>query len=295
MKTSEAEWERVLWKAQGFEDNHIHPQYFLESLRKNPNFKPYTYWSLVFLTCAITQHVSSIFIFLGIFLRLREGSLNPRGLLWSAIGAFCVGYGCWTFLSSARTSNNRKAAVEKRKILTLKSSVLVFLALMSLSPVLRTLTAATSSDSIWALSAILFSLNILLADYSVMPANEHGQERLFSVLSVNAAVSSSVVLASRLSTDAAVFALVLCSVVAFACFPLLRRLIQGTLVAWVALTVVLSLFAVALAAYISDTFTYLCASTLVIVTFVAPGVLMWAQKFKNEIRGPWDVAVPIVD
>ena len=59
----------------------------------------------------------------------------------------------------------------------LKSSILVFLSLMSLSPVLRTLTAATSSDSIWALSAILFSLNILLADYSAMPTNEHGQAR----------------------------------------------------------------------------------------------------------------------
>lgn len=47
----------------------------------------------------------------------------------------------------------------------MKSSIVIFLALMSLAPVLRTLTAATSSDSIWALSAILFVLNLLLADY----------------------------------------------------------------------------------------------------------------------------------
>lgn len=47
----------------------------------------------------------------------------------------------------------------------IKSSILVFLSLMSLSPVLRTLTAATSSDSIWALAACLFILNVLLADY----------------------------------------------------------------------------------------------------------------------------------
>jgi phosphatidylinositol glycan class C protein len=49
-----------------------------------------------------------------------------------------------------------------------KSSILIFLALMSLSPVLKTLTAATSSDSIWALSAILFGINALLADYSAI-------------------------------------------------------------------------------------------------------------------------------
>ncbi len=49
---------------------------------------------------------------------------------------------------------------------------------------------------------------------------------LSSVLSMNAAVSGSVVLASRLSTDMSLFAFVLCSIVVFAFFPLLRRLIQ---------------------------------------------------------------------
>lgn len=50
---------------------------------------------------------------------------------------------------------------------------MVFLTLIALSPVLRTLTAATSSDSIWALSAVLFILNILLADYTA--TNVHGE------------------------------------------------------------------------------------------------------------------------
>lgn len=48
---------------------------------------------------------------------------------------------------------------------------------MSLSPVLRTLTAGTSSDSIWALSAILFNLNALLADYSTVNVNGIVRER----------------------------------------------------------------------------------------------------------------------
>lgn len=58
-----------------------------------------------------------------------------------------------------------------------KSSLLVLLALMGLAPVLRTLTAATSSDSIWALSACLFLLNTLLADYSCMRSGSFTQER----------------------------------------------------------------------------------------------------------------------
>ena len=50
--------------------------------------------------------------------------------------------------------------------------------------------------------------------------------RLSSVLSMNAAVSASVVLASRLSTNVSVFALVLFSILSFALFPILRRRLQ---------------------------------------------------------------------
>jgi hypothetical protein len=50
--------------------------------------------------------------------------------------------------------------------------------------------------------------------------------RLTSVLSMNAAISSSVVLASRLSDDIAVFALILFSVQMFALFPILRYRLQ---------------------------------------------------------------------
>ena len=50
--------------------------------------------------------------------------------------------------------------------------------------------------------------------------------RLTSVLSMNAAISSSVVLASRLHQDLAVFSLILFSVQVFALFPMLRRRFQ---------------------------------------------------------------------
>ena len=60
---------------------------------------------------------------------------------------------------------------------TVKSSILAFLALLSLSPVMKTLTASTSSDSIWALSACLFILNALIADYSSPRPEIYTRER----------------------------------------------------------------------------------------------------------------------
>lgn len=52
---------------------------------------------------------------------------------------------------------------------TILSSLILSLVLLALSPVLRTLTEATTSDSIWALAAVLFALNAILADYSAGP------------------------------------------------------------------------------------------------------------------------------
>ena len=94
---------------------------------------------------------------------------------------------------------------------------------MTVTPILKTLSEATSSDSIWALSATLFILNMLLADYGDLGPKPH---RLTSVLSMNAAISTGVVLASRLRSNLQAFALVLSSVLLFALFPLLRKRMQ---------------------------------------------------------------------
>ena len=50
---------------------------------------------------------------------------------------------------------------------TSKSSLLIILYLLTLSPVLKSLTNSTSSDSIWALSAWLCLLNVMFNDYQI--------------------------------------------------------------------------------------------------------------------------------
>ncbi|OAX42984.1 phosphatidylinositol N-acetylglucosaminyltransferase [Rhizopogon vinicolor AM-OR11-026] len=281
-------WKKVLWERQPFPDNYIHPHSFLSSLRRNPNFKPYTYWPLVLLSCPITQHLATIFTFLAVFVRLKERWLDARVLLWVSIASFFGGYALCEILSYSNTVNGVPSRSK-----TIKSSLLVFLALMGLSPVLRTLTAATSSDSIWALSACLFLLNALLADYSTLKPAPHSQERLTSVLSMNAAISSSVVLASRLPDDLAVFSLVLFAVQLFALFPIMRHRLQvAPQVVQILFTLTLCVVSFVLTVPLSISVASIYAGILIAVTFVAPGVLVWAQKYKNEIRGPWDVAVP---
>ncbi|KAI0936332.1 hypothetical protein AcV5_004499 [Taiwanofungus camphoratus] len=287
----EAEWERLLWKSKLYPDNYV-PQSFLSSLSRNSNFKAYTYWYLVIASCAISQHLATIFTFLAIFVHLNERRLDPRILVWASVGGFVVGFLVWELLDCQSTISRN---VNSNRAKTVKSSILVFLALMSLSPVLRTLTAATSSDSIWALSASLFTLNALLADYTALKHGGHHRERLSSVLSMNAAISSSVVLASRLSDDLSVFAVMLFSVQLFALFPMLRRRLQNSyIILRIFLTLVLCGSSLFLTASLSRTATCLFLASFAFVTFIAPGILVWAQRFKNEIRGTWDPAVPKV-
>ncbi|KAK7064218.1 phosphatidylinositol N-acetylglucosaminyltransferase [Favolaschia claudopus] len=288
------EWEKVLWKKQAQPDNYVVPGSFLRSLRRNANFRPYTYWPLVLLSCTITQHLATIFIFVSVFVRLKQQSLHPPTLIWVSIACFSTGYLFWELLDTTGANGEHRRA---SRIKTVKSSILIFLALMSLSPVLKTLTAATSSDSIWALSAVLFGVSALLADYSAISrGSPEVHERLTSVLSINAAISASVVLASRLADDLAVFALVLFSVQAFALFPRLRRRL-GLCHPAIRLAVTIALFSLSVVTTwsLSLTVTRIYSAVQLGVTFVAPAFLVWAQNFKNEIRGPWDVAVPKVN
>ncbi|TFK57287.1 phosphatidylinositol N-acetylglucosaminyltransferase [Heliocybe sulcata] len=289
---SVGQWEKLLWKDQPFPDNYV-PDSFLSSLRRNANFKPYAYLSLVLASGAIVQHLATIFIFVAIFVNLQERTLDPRILIWLSIAAFILGYATWERLDSLRSDTHGRQTDRAK---TGKSSILVFLALLALSPVLKTLSAATSSDSIWALSSCLFVFNVIFADYS--PGSSVGlvHERLTSVLSMNAAISSSVVLASRLSDDLAVFALMLFAVQVFALFPILRHKLQSTPeVVQVILTVALAGASLRLAYPLSATLVFVLGFMFIFVTFVAPWVLFWSQKYKNEIRGPWDVAVPKVN
>lgn len=233
-------------------------------------------------------------IFLVAFVHLHCQTLDPRLLVFISVCMSVIGLLVWKLLDPKGQQSDKEHADYHAK--ASKASILVFLALIALAPILRTLTAATSSDSIWALSVFLFILNAGLADYgSTTRGVRQTQERLTSVLSMNAAVSAAVVLASRLHGELSVFALVLFAVQLFALFPLLRHRLQSTRVGVrLAVTVTMAAFSLALMAYTSLISTLLFGAAMTSISFVAPAVLVRTQAYKNEIRGPWDVATPKV-
>ena len=187
----------------------------------------YDYWELVKESGIISQHISSIVIFIAIFIHLYLGNLSAEKLLVIG-GCFTLaGYSLWD-LTITRADpeyvHNRKYQGELAVTVweggkTAKGAMLFFTYLLGLSPILRTLTEDTNSDTIWALTVLLLLANTLFHDYqSRTSKNISG-----GTISLNAAIFASVLLASRLHSNTFVFALMSFAIIWFALFPMFRR------------------------------------------------------------------------
>ncbi|KAF5386798.1 hypothetical protein D9615_001608 [Tricholomella constricta] len=187
-KLRDSAWEKTLWKKQPFSDNYVPRKRFLSSLRRN-NLIPIGHWSYYHAQLrSISLPYSSswrLLFVLGndcstpaLWFSYLLGVLSP--VIPFGHGETIPGPEEEVDMLPVRFSDSGSVTSPEKPppdLKAVKSSILIFLALMSLSPVLRTLTAATSSDSIWALSALLFILNALLADYSAQATDGQVHER----------------------------------------------------------------------------------------------------------------------
>ncbi|KAI1436442.1 GPI2-domain-containing protein [Xylaria sp. CBS 124048] len=190
------------------------------------------------------------------------------------------------------------------RLSTVKSAILIYFTLLGLSPILKSLTRSTSSDSIWAMSFWLLTVNIFFYDYSV----GMGGVRFPASLSTNAAIMASTVLASRLPSTGQVFSLTLFSIEVFGLFPVFRRYARHY--SWkyhVAISTMLVIGAGAGVGMILGgendgvwpwKSALLGVLVAVLIAIVAMGGCSWwlisLQKYKNAINGPWDQARPII-
>ncbi|KAI8956831.1 GPI2-domain-containing protein [Daldinia sp. FL1419] len=188
------------------------------------------------------------------------------------------------------------------RLSTVKSAVLIYFTLLGLSPILKSLTRSTSSDSIWAMSFWLLAINIFFYDYSSGPV------KFPASLSTNAALMASTVLASRLPSTGQVFSLTLFSIEVFGLFPVFRRYARHR--SWkyhVTLSILLVIGAgggVGLIVGEEKDVVWPWRSGLLgvlvtaIIAVIAMGGCSWwligLQKYKNAINGPWDQARPII-
>lgn len=169
----------------------------------------------------------------------------------------------YTYYPPLGSPSSRLTPRTQQRLATAKSATLIYFALLGLSPILKSLTRSTASDSIWALAFWLMSLNLITFDYGApatstrafasslggggnsggegdgMPAGDiaalpglPGPGASFPAsLSTNAALMASTVLASRLPSTTHVFSLTLFSIEVFGLFPVFRRYLRH--ISWV--------------------------------------------------------------
>ncbi|KAJ2795777.1 glycosylphosphatidylinositol anchor biosynthesis [Coemansia guatemalensis] len=142
------------------------------------------------------------------------------------------------------------------------------------------------------MTVIFFCVNLAFHDYST---GNLTNIRFPGSVSLNAAVLASVLLASQLDSNLSVFAFLLFALEWFALFPIYRRYLKRiSAAASVATTVVLALAAAVMFMYISRAIAMLHVFGTLFITLGCPLWLIWVQRYKNEIHGPWDEARPIV-
>ncbi|KAJ1968414.1 glycosylphosphatidylinositol anchor biosynthesis [Dimargaris xerosporica] len=312
-------WRKLLYVKQDYPDNYV-DESFLENLQKNVNFQSYDYGTLIQESTVITNHVSSVLVFVAVFIQLYHGRLDPHVLVSVGTLATAGGVMVWEWLLAAPRDPVAGTTQTHTDSVTLptkpggptatavpmasmraprlyhsslvKTAAVFFLTLLGLSPILRTLTQDISSDSIWAMSVCLFLINILFHDYRTNLS--HNIEFPGSV-ALNTAVFACVLLASRLSTNLHAFGFMSFALEWFALFPILRRNLKVIYPTWhLGLTVGMVAMTCVLFWPIARPLAILYLVAMFCLTFLCPLWLIWVQRYKNEIHGPWDEAQPKV-
>ncbi|KAK9447411.1 phosphatidylinositol N-acetylglucosaminyltransferase-domain-containing protein [Limtongia smithiae] len=289
-------WHKLLWVHQPYPDNYVDAS-FLSQLKRNLHVQQYSFWALSSDSTVIILHASTVMLFVCVFVVIYNLDWDPAW--FAATGSTCtlVGYAVWDRCAHSSSAASRAA--------TAKSAALIVSTLLGLSPVLKSLTQSTSSDSIWAISVWLFLLNIFFHDYSAAPARTAPVSASSTptyaavpptTLSTNLAIAAAIVLASRLSTTLSVFSFLLFSIELFGLFPIFSRWLRTySFLAHLGLTAVFIIVTECGMFRIGGWWAFaVWTAVLVSAAFIAPGWLIALQKYKNEIQGPWDPAKPVL-
>jgi hypothetical protein len=176
-------------------DNYTDETTFLDHLQRNPRLQPYEFWSLMSDATVIVQHLATVVIFCCCFVAIIHDRVSPVAVVGWATLCTVLAWFLWDHwmgqefetvsnMASTPTPDTDKAAIitspalpgrTQQRLATAKSALLIYAALLGLSPILKSLTRSTTSDSIWALSTWLLMMNVAFFDYSAGTGAQYEQ------------------------------------------------------------------------------------------------------------------------
>lgn len=181
---------------------------------------------------SFTQQIATITTFLLLFYYTYMDILGVTQLVLLSETATLLCYLSWMFYIWLKGNAFRYQGLicmnHKHLIRSLgkqfaKSGLILIMTILTISPVLKTLTEDISSDSIWNMALLCFISNLSFSNYN-LGSLRIGQGT--SAIALNAAVFSTVILASRLPSNLHVFGLVSFAFNWFSLMPIFRRLLK---------------------------------------------------------------------
>jgi phosphatidylinositol N-acetylglucosaminyltransferase subunit C len=291
-------WMRYLHTHQQFPDNYVDAS-FLANLATTKDLEAASAFQVAQGAAVFVEQIS------GTILLLCCYGLLQSGLPYFSFIAFADASCCLLLagsililryiqcrLSSSSSSSSSSAAGTTRSPVQWAQAIrfccVVLLSLLALSPILKTLTQSYCNDSLWTLTGLLLLVHLLTHDYSF----QLGPRRVPGVLSMNSAMSASILLASRLYSPTHAFACISLAVQIFALLPIFRDHIRSQSDTAHGLLVVLTIFITASAlSLFSSSLVYLYFLGTFFTLFICPVFFSHASKQKLNLKGYWDIPI----
>lgn len=283
--SSKRPWRKVLYDIQSYPDNYVDPQKFLEELDLTIQSKILTFSELLIGATVIAQQLTVLALFLTLYKYIMVKYLTFAGIVSLDISILMVGY--LTKLLLTDQTDGHKHNIYK----TILSSIVSCLCLRIATPILQTLTSSFSDDTIHALVIFFSVVHLIFHDYLFINNSENESEVFEGTLSLNAAMLTSLLLASRLDQIEMVFGFVVLAIISFSFFPQIARLLKkrsnilhcyALLCKWLLASCLLFALDKALFA--------IYELLMFVLLAIAPYWMMKMQSYKKSLRGPWDIA-----
>ncbi|GBG34470.1 Phosphatidylinositol N-acetylglucosaminyltransferase subunit C [Hondaea fermentalgiana] len=264
------------------EDNAVDPRVFLKRMRiENPPARALA--TLFVDTLVVHRQIALVLLDFLVFLLHKDERVTAKGMFGIELHFFAMFY---VLLICVVALVARSRSKDARRV---EQGALCMLLLATFSPLLRTLTEAYSSDTVYTLVSLCGVVHLYLYDYQP----DVDALRFNSAVSLNAGFLMSLLLASRLETSEAVASFLLCSILLLALVPMGTARASFARHGVIAVLMNVSLFlAVQYGLHLVERSGLAVAYSVVtfMVCVVCPFLLWILQTRKHVVRGPWDVA-----
>lgn len=269
--TIQLQWQKNLYENYGLADNYTDSS-FLKQLRKNVKPNNVTLLEAITFGASVCIQLNIVILFVIIFIWLNNQWTSPDIIFISSVIFTIFGYFVYCFKKPS-------ILIELTKHIR---TVLIFLTFgYILSPVLKTLTETISTDTIYAMTILMFIVHLIFSKYGSL------QISLSDSLSITSSIFGSLMLASRLASPLHAFSLLTVSVQCFVLLPFLTHKLNNKIIISIFLTLTTLYFLL----IVSQILFYVFIAIVIFLHFICPYWYVKCQKYKDNIYGPWDEAV----